>query len=172
MAMLDEHLVEEWLNRKGYFTMRGVKSGVDEIDFLALKYTNNTPHFLHVEVQISFRPIGYLGGNSSAKSRDAAEIKAGVQEWIKKKFTSEKKIQMRASISPNADWQYMFVCANLKKDSEPHVLDTMKNAAEKQIEIVRYSEVLKNLQADSRHQSSSIASDITELLKYLNPATS
>jgi ADP-heptose:LPS heptosyltransferase len=33
-------------------------------------------------------------------------------------------------------------------------------------------DALKNLQADSRHQSSSIASDITELLKYLNPATS
>ena len=31
MALLAESLVEEWLNRAGYFTIRGLKHGVDEI---------------------------------------------------------------------------------------------------------------------------------------------
>jgi len=30
-------LVEEWLNREGFFTIRGVKHGVDEMDLLAIK---------------------------------------------------------------------------------------------------------------------------------------
>jgi len=36
MALLAESLVEEWLNRDGYFTIRGVKRGVGELDLLAV----------------------------------------------------------------------------------------------------------------------------------------
>tara|TARA_B100000401_G_scaffold416501_1_gene338883 strand:- start:5163 stop:5333 length:171 start_codon:yes stop_codon:yes gene_type:complete len=34
MALLDEEIVEYWLNNKGFFCMRGVKTGLGEIDFL------------------------------------------------------------------------------------------------------------------------------------------
>jgi hypothetical protein len=37
MALLAEVIVEEWLNRQGYFTLRGMKIGVDEIDLLAIR---------------------------------------------------------------------------------------------------------------------------------------
>jgi hypothetical protein len=37
MALLAEELVEEWLNRQGYFTIRGIKLGVHEIDLLAIR---------------------------------------------------------------------------------------------------------------------------------------
>ena len=37
MALLAESLVEEWLNRQGYFTIRGVKHGVDKMDLLAVR---------------------------------------------------------------------------------------------------------------------------------------
>lgn len=36
MALLAEEIVEEWLNRQGYFTIRGIKMGVQEIDLLAV----------------------------------------------------------------------------------------------------------------------------------------
>ena len=39
MALLAEEIVEEWLNRQGYFTIRGVKVGVHEIDLLAVRST-------------------------------------------------------------------------------------------------------------------------------------
>jgi hypothetical protein len=39
MALLAEELVEEWLNRQGCFTIRGIKIGVHEIDLLAVKHT-------------------------------------------------------------------------------------------------------------------------------------
>ena len=37
MAFLAETLVDEWLNRQGYFTVRGLKDGVSEIDLLGVR---------------------------------------------------------------------------------------------------------------------------------------
>jgi hypothetical protein len=37
VALLAESLVEEWLNRQNFFTIRGVKHGIDEIDLLAIR---------------------------------------------------------------------------------------------------------------------------------------
>lgn len=67
MALLDEQLVEEWLNRKQFFTMRGIKCGVDEIDLLAVRYNKTQNDYWHVEVQVSYRPIGYIGGDTNAR---------------------------------------------------------------------------------------------------------
>lgn len=41
MALLVEKIVEEWLNRQGYFTLRGIKMGVQEIYLLAVKWLGN-----------------------------------------------------------------------------------------------------------------------------------
>ena len=37
MALLAEQLVDEWLYRNGFFTLRGIKSGVHEIDLLGVR---------------------------------------------------------------------------------------------------------------------------------------
>ena len=42
MALLAEQLVDEWLNRKGFFTVRGIKEGVDEIDLLGVRPSKST----------------------------------------------------------------------------------------------------------------------------------
>jgi hypothetical protein len=72
VALLGESLVEEWLNRKGFFTICGVKHGVDEIDLLAVRpeHGGNLVGW-HVEVQISFRPIGFIAKlpKSASESR-------------------------------------------------------------------------------------------------------
>ena len=60
MALIAESLVDEWLNRKGFFTVRGIKHGVGEIDLLGVRPTENGLEAWHVEVQASFRPIGYI----------------------------------------------------------------------------------------------------------------
>lgn len=61
MALLAEEIVEEWLRRRGYFTIRGARSGDGEIDLLAVK---PGPEGLldcrHVEVRASSNPIGYI----------------------------------------------------------------------------------------------------------------
>jgi len=43
MALLAESLVEEWLNRNRFFTIRGIKHGLAEIDLLAIRHEAETP---------------------------------------------------------------------------------------------------------------------------------
>jgi hypothetical protein len=92
MALLDEQLVEEWLNRQNFFTIRGIKSGVDEIDLLAIRPTTEGLDCWHVEVQISYRPVGYIGGDTNARKRNEMQLRAGVEQWVTKKFTSPRHL--------------------------------------------------------------------------------
>ena len=53
MALLGEQLVNEWLNRIGFFTLRGIKMGVHEIDLLGIRMREGVLEGWHVEAQIS-----------------------------------------------------------------------------------------------------------------------
>jgi Holliday junction resolvase-like predicted endonuclease len=59
-ALLAEEIVEEWLNRQGYFTIRGIKLGVHEIDLLAVKPNEGVVECRHIEVQASMRPVSFI----------------------------------------------------------------------------------------------------------------
>jgi hypothetical protein len=161
MALLDEQIVDEWLNRELFFTMRGIKCGVDEIDLLAVRLNENTPEFWHVEVQVSYRPIGYVGGDSNARKRTDDEIFEGVKQWVEKKFTSERKIARRNEIQPNAKWRYVLVHGELKDVKE---LDCMRQLG---VELISYKSLLKSLRDSKNKFSSSIASNIADMLQYL-----
>ena len=161
MALLDEQLVEEWLNRQNFFTMRGIKSGVDEIDLLAIRPTPEGLECWHVEVQISYRPVGYIGGDTNARKRNSKELRAGVEQWVTKKFTSPKKVKRRNEILPNAKWRKFLVHAVLKDEAE---LPMMKELG---IELINYRKVLEDLCLDKKGKSSSAASGIVEMLNYL-----
>ncbi len=161
MAMLDEQLVEEWLNRKNFFTIRGIKTGVDEIDLLAVKNSDAGNEYWHVEVQVSFRPIGYIGGDTNARKRTHEEIVAGVEQWVSKKYTSDRKMQRRNSVQPNASWHYVFVHGNVKDPKELELI------ASYGVELIPYKQVLAELCNDTNSQSSSAASNIVELLKFM-----
>jgi Holliday junction resolvase-like predicted endonuclease len=97
MALLAEEIVEEWLNRQGYFTIRGIKMGVHEIDLLAVKSNENGEiECRHIEVQASMRPVSYIsnvpkeiqkaGRAANSAKRSAEELVQGVAEWVEKKF--------------------------------------------------------------------------------------
>jgi hypothetical protein len=161
MALLDEQLVEEWLNRQNFFTMRGIKSGIDEIDLLAIRPTPEGLECWHVEVQISYRPVGYIGGDTNARKRNDKELREGVEQWVSKKFTSPKKVNRRNEILPNANWRNFLVHAALKDVAELPIM------AELGIELISYKKVLEDLRADKQGKSSSAASGIVEMLNYL-----
>lgn len=161
MALLDEEVVEYWLNNNGFFCMRGVKTGLGEIDFLAVRPSTEGFECWHVEVTVSFRPIGYIGGNSSAKRRTEQDVKQGIEEWIKKKFSSEQKITKRNEILPNVEWKYVLVCAEVKHSLE---LDYLR---EKGVAVHRYKDVLLEL-SKSNAQVNSTAGTIVEILRYVN----
>ncbi|WP_310646180.1 hypothetical protein [Limnohabitans sp.] len=161
MALLDEQLVDEWLNRQNFFTMRGIKQGVDEIDLLGIRHSPSGNDFWHVEVQISYRPIGYIGGDSNARKRSPTEIQEGVRAWVEKKFTSAKKVNRRNAIVQNANWHYVLVHGVVR---EPVELNFMKDLG---VTLIPYKQVLFDLQKEAKSQSSSAASNIIDMLHYI-----
>jgi len=124
MALLAEEVVEEWLNRQGYFTIRGIKLGVHEIDILAFKPDTEGRHECrHIEVQVSTNPIGYISkvpkgmGPNSAKERRPEELEQGIAEWIAKKFDHPKKKALRERLFPG-DWSRELVVNEVKYSKE------------------------------------------------------
>lgn len=161
MALLDEQIVEEWLNRQHFFTMRGIKCGVDEIDLLALRLKDGKAECWHVEVQVSYRPIGYIGGDTNARKRTDDEIRAGIVQWVDKKFTSDKKVTRRNEFISNANWRFVLVHAELKDETE---LKYIKRAG---VDLISYKSILEHLRDHKNKYSSSIASNIADMLQYL-----
>ena len=160
MALLDEELVEYWLNNNGFFCMRGIKTELGEIDFLAVRPSADGFDCWHVEVQVSFRPVGYLGGDTNAKKRSAEQLAEGIEQYIHKKFTSENKVAKRESLLPNADWKYKLVLAQLKDETEIGLLE------ERGIEVIRYDTVISELE-DGKSSVHSTAGNIVEILRYV-----
>ena len=161
MALIDEEVVEYWLNNKGFFCMRGVKTGLGEIDFLAVRPNENGFECWQVEVTTSFRPIGYIGGDSSAKRRSDADVELGVEQYIHKKFTSDKKIEKRNEILPNAEWKHVLVCAEVRHEIELELFE------KKGIAVHSYRDILNELY-NSKSQVNSTAGGIVEILRYFN----
>jgi len=129
VALLAEELVEEWLNRNGYFTIRGIKLGVHEVDLLAMKPTASGLECRHVEVQASVRPVSYITAlprevqkttgraPMSAKLRDHEELLQGVREWIDKKFDLPRKAGLRRMLC-DLDWSRELVVHKVRYESE------------------------------------------------------
>lgn len=109
MALLAEEIVEEWLNRQGYFTIRGIKMGVHEIDLLAVKLSrNDLVECRHLEVQASMRPVSFIskvpkqlqkgGRAANSAKRSKEELVQGVAEWVSTKFQRPDKIKLMRSL--------------------------------------------------------------------------
>jgi hypothetical protein len=82
MGLLAESLVDEWLNRAGFFTVRGIKHGVGEMDLLGVRPRMSSLEAWHVEVQASFRPISYI----ASLPDDAPEEKKRRRRRVRESF--------------------------------------------------------------------------------------
>ena len=141
---LIENIVSTWFQAKGYFLIQNLKVGVYEVDILAVKLGEEQKFIdaVHVEIQCSSNPIGYIGGSPSAKKRTAEEIEEGVQAYIDKKFEHPKTREVIERLL-GKDYRRMFVCGNLKDES------TIGFFKQKGVEVIRvweiFEDVLKNL---------------------------
>lgn len=129
MALIAEEIVEEWLNRDGWFTIRGIKLGVQEIDILAIKPDKDGCECRHVEVQVSIAPVSYISNvpkqiqkahgrsSNSAKMRVGSELTEGVSEWIAKKFDHPKKRALKQNLI-GGNWSRELVVHNVAHDAE------------------------------------------------------
>lgn len=169
MALLAEELVEEWLNRQGYFTIRGVKVGVDEIDLLAVKFSESGEvECRHIEVQASMRPIGYISkipkehleanqSSTSAKTRTSKILKLSVREWVHKKFTKPKKSKVIGSLFPKK-WSSELVVNNVKSEQELNFIEA------EGIKLIRLPQVIKQLNENNFKIKSASGADFADLI--------
>ncbi len=173
MALLAETLVDEWLNRQGFFTVRGIKHGNDEIDLLGVRPSNTKLEAWHVEVQASFRPIGYISpvtddiakrfvaSPKSAKKRPPEIVKECAESWVESKFNKDKKKIVREQAWPRQDWKYVFVHAVVR---EP---DELKAIAACGVRLVPFHEVLQQLEHNAAAGiRGGAGTDFSEIIEY------
>jgi hypothetical protein len=172
MALLAETLVDEWLNRQGFFTVRGMKDGVAEIDLLGVRPTASGLEAWHVEVQTSFRPIGYIAPLSIdqiggfAKSRTSAKIRPldvmeqAADGWVAKKFSSRKKVQTRERAWPGLSWRFVFVHALVKDERELGFI------AHRGVALVPFHTVLNELRHGLSDVRGNAGTDVSEIVEY------
>jgi len=174
MAALAESLVDEWLNRQGFFSVRGIKHGVDEIDLLGVRPDGNGLEAWHVEVQASFRPIGYISSltdefvpsfaksKTSAKERPLDILKPCVAAWVANKFLNTEKKKARESAWPGLRWRHVFVHAVVR---EPQELEMIKAAG---IQLIPLHEILAQLKHAAGKLKGGAGTDLAEVIEYYN----
>jgi hypothetical protein len=171
MALLAEEVVEEWLNRQGYFTIRGIKLGVHEIDILAFKPRADGRHECrHIEVQVSTNPISYISkvpkeiqktrgtAPSSAKTRTVDELKQGIREWIAKKFDHPKKEQLRNRLFPGK-WSRELVANEVK---HPEELDLFEQAG---IRVIHLRDIVREMVEERTLVEAAAGDDLLTLMQ-------
>lgn len=168
MALLAEEIVEEWLNRQGYFTIRGIKMGVHEIDLLAVKWLENgKAECRHIEVQASMRPVSYIsrvpkieqkaGRAANSAKRSHEELIQGVAEWVESKFRRPDKRTLMAKLW-NGDWSSELVVNVVKSEDE------VKLIAGHGIKIFRLNEIVSSLAKDRFVIGSASGADFVDLI--------
>ena len=168
MALLAEEIVEEWLNRQGYFTIRGIKMGVHEIDLLAVKWLESgKAECRHIEVQASMRPVSYIsrvpkkdqkaGRAANSAKRSDEELIQGVAEWVETKFRRPDKKALMVKLW-NGDWSSELVVNVVKSEDE------VKLIAGHGIKIFRLNEIISSLAKDSFVVGSASGADFVDLI--------
>ena len=174
MSLLAESLVEEWLNRRNFFTIRGIKHGVGELDLLGIhREPDGSVTGWHVEAQVSFRPVSYVTrltkemarasgiARGSAKKRTPEELEACVHQWIHDKFLSKAKQRVRNKLWPGVQWEFHLIHGKVKWEEE---LEVFKK---EQIKCHRFSALLDELSDRSEQvYSGSAGGDLAEIVSY------
>lgn len=173
MSLLAESLVEEWLNRAGYFTIRGARIGVSEMDLLAVRPGASGIEARHIEVQVSTNPIAYVSpltgaqakelekARSSAWRRPPEILEVAVSAWIHKKFHAKKKSSARDQAWPGLVWSLELVHGLVR---HPEELDLIRASG---IRTITFYSVLKSLccEAALAHKGGA-GTDIAEILAF------
>jgi hypothetical protein len=169
MALLAEELVEEWLNRLGYFTIRGIKLGVHEMDLLAVRPAVNGLECRHVEVQASVRPVSYMTrvpksvqketglAAEKKKKRSPEELKLGVKEWVHNKFLKELKSRVREKLAPGP-WSFELVVHKLKHQEELELI------RQEGIKVHLLSDIVEHLRSETGQIQAAASADFVDLV--------
>jgi Holliday junction resolvase-like predicted endonuclease len=168
MALIAEELVEEWLRRQGYFTIRGIRLGVHEIDLLAVKNQGDrNVECRHIEVQASMRPVSFISKVPKAQQRDGRaansakrstkELATGVEEWVHTKFKRVEKISLMQQLW-RSNWSSELVLNVVKSDEEVALIQ------QHGVRIIWLKDVVSSLSSAKFPLQSASGSDFVDLI--------
>ncbi|MDZ7794915.1 MAG: hypothetical protein U5P10_14845 [Spirochaetia bacterium] len=168
MALLAEELVEEYFNRKGYFTIRGIKVGVQEIDILGTRVlVSGERENVHIEVQASIRPISYIskvpiaaqrnGRPSNSMKRSEEELVLGVEEWVSKKFFNSKKEKLLKKLFVGT-WKRILIINKVKSEAEVELIKKHR------VEVLRLPGLIHDINSSTNTIKSASHADFVDLL--------
>jgi hypothetical protein len=167
MSLLAEDIVEEWLNRQGYFTIRGIKLGVHEMDLLAVRCDGSGSR-RHIEVQSSVNPVSYFTQlpksvqketgrpAQSAKTRTPEELRDSAADWVKKKFLHPAKETLRQGLAPGM-WDFELVTNRVKFPEE------LEMVASHGIKLISLAKVVHDL-CQTAHPYTASGRDLMDLI--------
>jgi hypothetical protein len=161
MALIAEELVQEWLNRQGYFTIRGIKLGNHEIDILAVKLGAEIER-RHIEVQVSYNPIAYIS-DSYAKNKDALALAESVQKWIHKKFDLPEKDAVRQKLAPGK-WTRELVYHEISHSEE------IEELHQRGIVLHKFADVVSSMRSADNIVRKAVGADLLDLFLFATPA--
>jgi hypothetical protein len=182
MSLLAESLVEEWLNRAGYFTIRGARRGVSEMDLLAARHTAGGLEARHIEVQVSTNPVAYISAltkqhvkefgktKTSAWKRPEHVLEDSVSAWVEKKFFAQVKVLARNRAWPGLDWSLEFIHGVVRHPDELELIRSHN------IKTHTFHSILASLCTEQASaQKGGAGTDIVEMIAYYvrqeNPPT-
>ena len=169
MALLAESLVEEWLNRRAFFTIRGVKHGRHEMDLIAVHHGPDGIQGWHVEVTVSFRPIGYIAPDrlGSGRRRDYVrrrtpeQVQVCTHAYVEAKFRAPDKAQLRERLWPGLTWSFHLVHGALRH------ADELEAFTREGVTCHPFHELLSELSRRDRGSfSGSAGGDLAEIVSY------
>lgn len=175
MALLAEEIVEEWLNRQGYFTIRGIKIGVHEIDLLAVKPRKSGGYECrHIEVQASMRPVSYIskvpkkiqketGKSANSAKRSCDELTEGVKEWVANKYDHVEKVKLMNTLA-QGEWSKELVVHNVKLADE---LDMIEKRG---VKILRLRDIVKEMGQNKTVVKYAAGADLVDLVSLAEEA--
>ncbi|HRI02756.1 MAG TPA: hypothetical protein PLL77_03340 [Pyrinomonadaceae bacterium] len=157
-----EIVVQEWLNRNGYFTIRGIRVGNGEVDLLAVKiHSDGNIERRHVEVQASSNPIGYLV-TGNARRLSATELDLATRAWVTKKFNNQPKQALFHDIA-GGPWSRELVYHKLCH--EPEESDALIRNG---VQITLLLQVVADLKSHDTPIRKAGGSDLIELMSLLD----
>lgn len=175
MAIFAETLVEEWLNREGYFTVRGAKAGLLEMDLLAVRPGTGGVEALHYEVQASTGPISWMTpwtpalreelgiASSNARGRTPGQLAECVEAWVAKKFADPRVEKVRERLWPGASWGFVLVAGVVR---HPKELEEIRSRGVRVLDLASVLDELTGPNGNDRpiKTTSSTAADIAAVI--------
>jgi hypothetical protein len=181
MGLIAEQIVEDWLYHQGFFTIRGAKAGQNEADLLAIRPLKNLIEAIHIEVQASHRPIGYISSlpkeyakknkisQRTAKKRDQSLLAKSVKQWVENKFNSSSIIELRQELC-DTNWKKILVINVVRHQEEiPMIIDAGISVKYLPEILTELQKIKKNRGQNKQSKFASSNSELIELLDSLRP---